>query len=268
MLRKSINSLLPSEVSRLREAHLRMMNLGSSNIYGYAYIAGRHGWPDGKCEHQPSFDDKGRELHLFLFWHRAYMANFEKLLQRAMGDTSLGLPWWDWWPQRFEQQGIPAPYKDEIADGQPNPLFKYRMNFTGTRSGTINQDTVREEGQNLGIADIRTIAVQRVVDIPDLYGKTALAAFSEGMRGVWHNAIHGYVGGDMGDPATAAYDPIFYPHHCNIDRIFSIWQRDHEQNYPDYFLRTVLEPFGMKVEDVIDFRGRLNYEYARSEGGL
>jgi tyrosinase len=196
------------------------------------------------------------------------MANYEKLLQRAMGDPNLGLPWWDWWPQRFERQGIPAAYKDETAGGQPNPLFKYRMNFTGTRSGTINRDTTREEGLDVEIADIRSIAVQRRVDIPDLYRKTTLAAFSEGIRGVWHNALHGYVGGDMSDPALAAYDPIFYPHHCNIDRIFSIWQRDHEQNYPDYLLRTVLEPFSMKVEDVIDFRGRLNYEYARSEGGL
>ena len=90
------------------------------------------------------------------------MANFEKLLQRAMyNDTTLGLPWWDWWPQRFERQGIPAVYKDEFADGQPNPLYKYRMNFTGVRSGTINRDTKRLEGQDLSIADIRTAAVYK-----------------------------------------------------------------------------------------------------------
>jgi tyrosinase len=31
--------------------------------------------------------------------------------------------------------------------------------------------------------------------------------------------------GDMGENDTAAFDPIFYFHHCNIDRVFWLWQR-------------------------------------------
>lgn len=34
--------------------------------------------------------------------------------------------------------------------------------------------------------------------------------------------------GDMGENNTAAMDPIFYFHHCNIDRIFWLWQQRHE----------------------------------------
>ncbi|KXH27737.1 hypothetical protein CSIM01_11574 [Colletotrichum simmondsii] len=40
-----------------------------------------------------------------------------------------------------------------------------------------------------------------------------------------HNAVHGYIGGGyMGSPAFAAFDPIFWLHHTNIDRLFAIWQ--------------------------------------------
>jgi tyrosinase len=41
-----------------------------------------------------------------------------------------------------------------------------------------------------------------------------------------HNRIHvliGGTGGFMSDPATAALDPIFWLHHCNIDRLWNKW---------------------------------------------
>lgn len=39
-----------------------------------------------------------------------------------------------------------------------------------------------------------------------------------------HNAVHGYIGGYMGAVEIAAFDPIFWLHHANIDRLFAIWQ--------------------------------------------
>ena len=33
--------------------------------------------------------------------------------------------------------------------------------------------------------------------------------------------------GDMGENNTAALDPIFFFHHCNIDRVFWLWQKQH-----------------------------------------
>ena len=55
-----------------------------------------------------------------------------------------------------------------------------------------------------------------------------------------HNVIHGVIGGvapgeDPNDwrnfglmsmPMTAALDPIFWLHHANIDRLWSVWLRD------------------------------------------
>jgi tyrosinase len=38
-----------------------------------------------------------------------------------------------------------------------------------------------------------------------------------------------YANGDMGENETAALDPIFFFHHCNIDRMFYLWQKLHGQ---------------------------------------
>ncbi|KAL1977859.1 hypothetical protein VTN31DRAFT_718 [Thermomyces dupontii] len=43
-----------------------------------------------------------------------------------------------------------------------------------------------------------------------------------------HNTLHGWVGGDfnghMSQIPVATFDPLFWLHHCNVDRIFAIWQ--------------------------------------------
>ncbi|KAB8269268.1 tyrosinase [Aspergillus minisclerotigenes] len=42
-----------------------------------------------------------------------------------------------------------------------------------------------------------------------------------------HNYIHGWTGGShghMSEVPVAAFDPIFWLHHCNVDRILAIWQ--------------------------------------------
>ncbi|KAG8825735.1 hypothetical protein FRC19_010652 [Serendipita sp. 401] len=39
-----------------------------------------------------------------------------------------------------------------------------------------------------------------------------------------HGSIHGYIGGHMDDLDYAAFDPVFWLHHANVDRIFALWQ--------------------------------------------
>jgi Common central domain of tyrosinase/Polyphenol oxidase middle domain len=39
-----------------------------------------------------------------------------------------------------------------------------------------------------------------------------------------HDLVHDDIGGLMGDPETAGYDPIFWFHHANIDRLWEVWR--------------------------------------------
>ena len=52
--------------------------------------------------------------------------------------------------------------------------------------------------------------------------------FRNVLEGWWrgprlHNVVHVWVGGSMG-PGTSPNDPVFFLHHCNIDRLWSDWQ--------------------------------------------
>jgi tyrosinase len=45
-----------------------------------------------------------------------------------------------------------------------------------------------------------------------------------------HDSLHISVsgrGGHMGHPDIAAFDPLFFLHHCNVDRFVAIWQACH-----------------------------------------
>jgi tyrosinase len=271
-IRKNARSLTADELTKLRQAHNLIMARVDNR--SYQYIAGRHGWLDEYCEHGPTIDELGRQVDLFLPWHRAYMYHFERYLQIALDDNDVAAPWWDWHDSRFDTEGIPRAYSQARAGGRPNPLFSFKMDIRGRtrtppqRNVRVNRNTTRRTGVDLTLTRIRAIAVSRTLDIPDLYRITDYSEFSEGLRSVWHNLIHGYVGGDMANVNLAAYDPIFYPHHVNIDRIWYIWQLAHgppSRSVPDYLKSHVLSPFRMTVEQVLDI-GALNYGYARSVG--
>ena len=85
-----------------------------------------------------------------------------------------------------------------------------------------------------------------------IHGWTGGMAIQNGQR----------VAGDMGIVAFAAYDPIFYSHHCMIDRLWYLWQIRHGiNNVPPEILTTPLRPFPFTVADVLDIEKR-GYQYA------
>jgi tyrosinase len=51
----------------------------------------------------------------------------------------------------------------------------------------------------------------------------------ENIHNLVHNAVGGY--GHMSDTATSAFDPLFWLHHANIDRLFAMWQAINPQSY-------------------------------------
>ncbi|EPS39478.1 hypothetical protein H072_6733 [Dactylellina haptotyla CBS 200.50] len=56
----------------------------------------------------------------------------------------------------------------------------------------------------------------------------------EGVHDDIHNAIGGPVGGPSGtmtDLSMASYDPIFWLHHTNVDRLFALWQGINPSTY-------------------------------------
>jgi tyrosinase len=80
----------------------------------------------------------------------------------------------------------------------------------------------------------------------------------------YHGDAHVWVGGHMGNLPFAAFDPIFWAHHCMIDRIWRIWQLEHPgASFPETLRNKTMTPFNLTAGAVLD-PTTLGYDYALS----
>lgn len=246
-IRPGVHNMSSAEVSAFRDAYSQMMAITDNRSYGF--FAGLHGVPGGFCKHST----QSAPAFLFLPWHRAYLYNFELAARdRVAGVT---LPWWDWTLRPPRQDGIPKSFADRVVDGnKPNPLFSYRIDLANP---PIHQSTRREPGP---VDDLPTQA-----EVEDVLGNADWTDFTLALEGQLHNRVHGWTGGHMGVVAVAAFDPIFWSHHCMVDRLWWMWQvRNGNGNFPTDLLDTVLAPFNMRVRDVLSVND-LGYDYAAAQ---
>ena len=68
--------------------------------------------------------------------------------------------------------------------------------------------------------------------------------------------------GDMFSNLTASYDPVFWPVHSNVDRLWWEWQQLHPNSDP-VELDAVLTPWSYTIRDTLDMH-RFGYEYVKS----
>jgi tyrosinase len=68
--------------------------------------------------------------------------------------------------------------------------------------------------------------------------------------------------GDMFSNLTASYDPVFWPVHANVDRLWHEWQQVHPNGEPAD-LDSVLTPWSYTIRDTLDM-SQFGYEYVKS----
>jgi tyrosinase len=68
--------------------------------------------------------------------------------------------------------------------------------------------------------------------------------------------------GDMFSNLTASYDPVFWPIHANVDRLWHDWQQLNPDARPED-LDAVLTPWSYTIRDTLD-AARFGYEYVKS----
>ncbi len=236
--RRSARRLSKGQLAELRQAISRAQRIGDDR--GYQYWAGVHGLP------LPVYCQHGTQL--FLPWHRAYLYFLEKALQdRVPGVT---LPWWDW---RDHSEALPAAYARARTPGnKANPLHSSPIQPSGRRQPNEKR-TWREPGDPSWLPSAAQVAQVRA--------NRDFFTFQSQLESL-HNGVHGFVGGTMASVATSAYDPIFWAHHCMIDRLWYLWQLDHPgARLPARYLDLALPPFEMTVRETLDVTA-LGYDYA------
>jgi tyrosinase len=207
---------------------------------GYQRWAGIHGLPlPISCTHHNP---------LFLPWHRAYLYMFEKALQDLVPGVTL--PWWDW--TVHAPSPIPAAYGDANAGGKANPLKSSPIQPSGRRDPAIDH-TQRQPGS--------AGALPSPAELAQVMANSDYATFQTQLESL-HDGVHMWVGGTMTDIWMAAYDPLFWAHHCMIDRVWYLWQLKHPgAGPPATVLGRALPPFPLTVRDTLDV-SHLGYDYA------
>ena len=133
----------------------------------------------------------------FLPWHRRYLLELERKMQAI--DPLCFIPYWRWSVNR----AVPG----WLATFKPKVVVP----------GVGNVQVVRTPAPPAGLPT--TTQVNSVVNNPNL-NYTQFTSQLEGQ----HNTVHGWVGGTMNNIQVSPADPIFWMHHGEIDRLWSVWQ--------------------------------------------
>jgi tyrosinase len=255
--RPSVTEMTEAELEELRAAFAKLKETDDDR--GYQYLAGIHGLP------LPMYCDQAHGRPAFLPWHRAYLYRFELAL-RATGHDVM-LPWWDW----ITVRDVPPAYAAETD----NPLYSAKIDPRALEQGARGEgaegdeeeprlahyeETIRERGRP-GTRLPTAEEVERIV------GYTDYTSFNTKIDDP-HGMVHVWVGGHMGDIPFAAYDPIFWAHHCMIDRLWRMWQLRHPQaSFPQHVASETMEPFNLTAGEVLD-PTTLGYDYVISSTSL
>jgi polyphenol oxidase len=183
-----------------------------NDLRGWAVQAGLH---TGRCQHGNWW---------FLPWHRAYLYFFERMIQDAIGDPAFALPYWDWTDNA--QLALPGAFRvpnSPLYDGFRRPSVNAgtsRLNWSNYPGGVLNYV--------LGIPSyVPSLSSPAANTFPGLERTHGPDLGHASLEGGPHDYVHVWVAGsqqrDMGDPTYAALDPIFWLHHCNIDRLWTRW---------------------------------------------
>lgn len=210
--RKAIAALSAAEINRLRLAYKRLRDLTVSDPTdprGWMQQANVHCW---QCGGSGAADI--HQTWFFLPWHRAYLYFHERILVKLLVDNSFRLPFWDW--DATVSRNLPAIYRPASVGARPNSLFD------------VNRSTAASGGSSIP----NNIFVPNPMTAPNFaaFGGTGFPSGGSIENGP-HGQIHIWTGPlpfgspDMGDLASAARDPVFYAHHCNIDRLWAEWFR-------------------------------------------
>ncbi|OIT32492.1 PREDICTED: polyphenol oxidase E, chloroplastic-like [Nicotiana attenuata] len=173
---------------------------------------------------------------LFFPFHRWYLYFFERILGSLIGDDTFALPFWNYDTQVGMQMPslynvVNSPLYDSNRNQNHFPPNVIDLGFT-----TIDLDATDEQKINNNL----TMMYRQMITnapCPQLFFGNPIRGGEQPIRGMGtienipHNAVHRWVGNpnnkfreNMGTFYSAARDPIFYAHHANIDRMWTIWK--------------------------------------------
>jgi hypothetical protein len=159
------------------------------------------------------------ETLAFLPWHREFINRYEILLQQY--DPTVKLLYWDWTTDPATSLSFMGSFSGSSI-GAP---------FIPTSGPTLAPPSVARGISGSPPAESNsTVLARSPYDPFTSYScfppPPASAPFMSALEDCSHNYSHGYIGGDMSDPARSAKDPFFFLLHGEVDQLWAQWQRN------------------------------------------
>ncbi|WP_250435492.1 tyrosinase family protein [Caballeronia sp. ATUFL_F2_KS9A] len=173
----------------------------ATNPNSWMYWANVHGMTTSAPNALIGVWDKCDHGNYFLAWHRMYLAFFERVIAHISGKRNFAMPYWDW----YSSELLPEHFTEPSGPG--NPLWREKRQYT-----------------------VKFPVSTTVLSSP---GTREYNDFNQFSFGDPHSNIHLNFSGEMSTPATAARDPVFWPHHAAMDRLWEIWAADQTHAGPD-----------------------------------
>lgn len=226
LMRREINSLSDDDLSALRTGVAAMKARDPGDPTSWLFQANIHGTTDdvpdqfadvwATCQHGSFF---------FLSWHRMYIYYFDRILRAAAGPghPDFALPYWNYGVPA--QRVLPAAFRTPATAA--NPLYTSRRRAS-RNAGVPLPASATDDTQAMATINFASSQGSGL----SFGGQAADGPVHQtGPHGQLesqpHDVIHVAIGGQSGlmtDPDTAARDPIFWLHHCNIDRLWEHWR--------------------------------------------
>ncbi len=158
------------------------------------------------------FDSTKRSF--FLPWHRMYLLWFERIIRKLTNQPQFTLPYWD-----YSEAGPTHGIIPEAFRASTSSLFMPNRNSSVNAGNPI-------DAASPGSLDTTALSQCSY----DQQG--AIPGFCRMLDSGLHGNVHVLVGNrtNMGSIPWAARDPIFWLHHCNIDRLWASWNKGGRKN--------------------------------------
>ncbi|MFT5701126.1 MAG: tyrosinase [Desulforhopalus sp.] len=205
--RKNLNKLTPTERTSFVNAFIQLMENGTTDEYAQI-----HGGAGGHGHGGPAF----------VAWHREFVRRFELDLQAI--DASVTLPYWDWTTANLNSAGTESLiWRDDFLGGP------------GDNSGG-GPPTGPSNGYPITTGPFAGRYTRRPFDIftfPGTGGTIATRMANSDFNQFRliegpHGSAHVFIGGHIMPFNATAGTPDFWLIHCNVDRLWAEWIRQHE----------------------------------------
>jgi tyrosinase len=178
----------------------------------------------------------------FLPWHRLYLLDLERLLQKI--NPNVSLPYWRFdkpAPQLFQQDFLgetdPLPPGAPFTRGTANKLVKFSIDNQLSKwqindvSGILREAFFSPLNDPGNVMDEETTLKLGGGDtnLGDAFLGVRATGFTR-MEGDPHGLAHTSFNGPINYPPVAPKDPLFFLLHCNIDRLWAKWQNKFDRD--------------------------------------